>query len=92
VKNLKWGVMIFLAAIGFIAALFYNSMSYSQYRVEVCMEFDGKSNCRTALGATEELAMRTAVDNACAMIASGMTNSMACSAKQPTSIKWLKGK
>jgi hypothetical protein len=91
-KNLKWGLMIALAAIAFIAALFYNSMSYSQFRVEVCMEFAGRTNCRTALGATEELALRTAVDNACATISSGMTDSMACSGKQPQSIKWLKGK
>ncbi len=91
-KNLKWGILIALAAVAFIAALAYNTMSYSQFRVEVCMEFEGRTNCRTALGATEELALRAAVDNACAMIASGMTNSMACSGKAPQSIKWLKGK
>jgi len=91
-KNLKWGVLIALGAIAFIGLLFYNSMSYGQYRVEVCMEFNGQTNCRTALGANEELALRAAVDLACATISSGMTDSMACSGKRPQSIKWLKGK
>lgn len=91
-KNLKWGILIALGAVAFIGLLFYNSMSYGQYRVEVCMDFEGRQNCRTALGATEELALRSAVDLACATISSGMTNSMACSATRPTSVKWLKGK
>lgn len=91
-KNLKWGIAIALGALGFIALLFYNSMSYGQFRVEVCMEFRGQSNCRTALGATEDLALRAAVDLACATIASGMTDSMACSSARPKSVKWLKGK
>lgn len=91
-KNLKWGIAIVLGAVAFIGLLFYNSMSYGQFRVEVCMEFNGQTNCRTALGATEELALRAAVDLACATISSGMTDSMACSSRQPKSIKWLKGK
>jgi len=84
--------MIILAAIGFIAALAYNTMSYSAFRVEVCMDFEGRTDCRTALAATEELALRAAIDNACALISSGMTKSMACTSTQPKSIKWLKGK
>ncbi len=91
-KKTLWTVSILLGAVAFIAALYYNTMSYSAYRVEVCMEFNGQTNCRTALGATEEIALRAAVDNACATISSGMTDSMACSSKQPQSIKWLKGK
>lgn len=91
-KNLKWGIMIAIGAVAFILLLFKNSMSYGQYRVEVCMEFRGQTNCRTALGANEELALRAATDLACATISSGMTDSMACSGKRPQSIKWLKGK
>ena len=91
-KNLKWGIAIAIGALAFIGVLFYNSMSYQQFRVEVCMEFNGKTNCRTALGSTEEVALRAGVDLACATISGGMTDSMACTSKQPQSVKWLKGK
>lgn len=89
-KNKKIGILIALAALGFIAALAYNTMSYSQVKVEVCMEFRGRQDCRTALGATEPLALRAATDLACALIASGMTDSIACSNTPPKSVKWLK--
>ncbi|WP_031497733.1 hypothetical protein [Bryobacter aggregatus] len=91
-KNPKLVVGIIVGAIAFLGALIYNTMSYSQYRVEVCMEYQGRKNCRTALGASEELAVRAATDNACAMIASGMTDSMACTGSQPVSVKWLNRK
>ncbi len=91
-KNRKLMVFIVLAAIGFVGALIYNSMSYAKYRVEVCMEYRGQKNCRTALGGNEDIAMRSAIDNACAQISSGMTDSMACTGSQPVSVKWLSGK
>jgi hypothetical protein len=53
------------------------------------MEFEGRNNCRTALGNTKEVALRTAIDNACALIASGMTQTIACSNTPPKSVKWL---
>ncbi len=87
--NKKFALIIAFAAVGFIGALIYNTMSYSQHRVEVCMEFEGRTDCRTALGSTKELALRTAIDNACALIASGMTQSIACTNTPPKSVKWL---
>jgi hypothetical protein len=89
-KNKRIGILIALAALGFIAALAYNTMSYSAVKVEVCMEFQGRQDCRAASGATEQLALRAATDLACALIASGMTDSIACSNTPPKSVKWLK--
>jgi hypothetical protein len=77
------------AAIAFIALLVYMTTGLSQHRVEVCMEFQGRSNCRTASGPTKEAALRTATENACATISSGMTESTACARMPPTSVKWL---
>lgn len=91
-RRTQWVIVSLLGAVGFFALLYYNTVSYNQYRVEVCMEFQGQTNCRTAQGSSEEAALRTAVDNACAMISSGMTDSMACSSSRPQSVKWLKGK
>jgi hypothetical protein len=52
------------------------------------MEFQGKQSCRIASGTTKEQALRTASENACAIIASGMTDSMACDRSTPTRITW----
>ena len=64
----------------------------SRYRCEVCVEFQGRTQCRTAAAATEMQARRTAQENACAFISSGVTDSMQCGSSQPVSVKWLKGK
>ena len=38
----------------------------------------GMTSCRTAGGSTKEFALRTATNNACAEISSGVTDSIAC--------------
>jgi hypothetical protein len=65
-------------------------MSMAKHRVEVCMQFNGHTVCKTTSGQTEDYALRTAKTNACADIASGVTDSMACERAEPVSVKWLK--
>ena len=67
--------------------ILYASMGLSQYTCEVCIEFDRQTKCRSAAGATREEAQRTATDNACAFLASGMTDSIRCSRTPPTSVR-----
>jgi len=78
-------------AVVFLAILVYSSMGLSQHTAEVCMEFHGQRVCRTASAATRESAQRTATTNACAVLASGMTESMRCNAAPPAKITWLEG-
>ena len=85
-----------LLAIGFvilvIGAVVYSTMSSGRqkFRVEVCMQYQGRNACRTASAATEQGALRTAHENACALIASGVTDSIQCDQyTQPVSVKWL---
>ncbi len=73
-----------------IAALYYSTASLAAHRVEVCMEFKGQTSCRTASGSTEQFALRTATTNACATIASGVTDSIACDQTPPKKVTWLK--
>ena len=73
----------------FIALLTYMTMGLKQHRVEVCVEFQGRKSCRTAAGPTKQQALRTATENACGIIASGMTDSMACSQTPPVSVRYL---
>ena len=76
-------------SLAFIALLAYMTMGMKQHRVEVCMEFMGRRNCRIAAGPTREQALRTASENACATISSGMTESTACGQTPPASVRWL---
>ncbi len=73
-----------------VAALIRSTMSLAKYRVEVCMDYNGRSSCRTAAGSTEEFALRSATNNACALIASGVTDSMGCERTTPRTVTWLK--
>jgi hypothetical protein len=80
-------LLILAAAVVFIGLLVYLSMGQRQVRVEVCVDFQGRRNCRIAAGPTEEQAIRTATENACATITSGMTESMTCGRMPPVSVR-----
>ena len=73
-----------------LGVLIYSSMDLSTYKVEVCVEFSGRSTCKVASGTTEEFALRTAITNACGVIASGVTETLACQGAPPKSITWAK--
>lgn len=88
----KTGWLIGLFIVGLLALVIYSATGLSAYRVEVCMAYDGRTACRSASGADKDTALRTASDNACAQISSGMTDSMACGRSTPTSVKWLEAK
>jgi len=65
-------------------------MNQARYRVQLCMDYQGRTNCATASGSTEEFAIRAATSNACATIASGVTETMQCEHAAPTNVRWLK--
>lgn len=79
-----------LVGAAFLALIIYSTMSMAGHRVEVCMQFEGRTSCKTTAGQTQDFALRTAKANACADIASGVTDSMACERSEPVSVKWLK--
>ena len=81
------GIVIVLVILGVIV---YSSFNLAGHRIEACVTYKGQTACRTASGSTEEFARRTAITNACAQIASGMTDSMACEQSPPTKITQLK--
>jgi hypothetical protein len=83
---------LLLAILGigaFIALLTALTLSGRRVRVEVCMEYRGRQNCKTASGADQQAAVRTATDNACADIANGMTESIQCTNSRPVSVRIL---
>jgi hypothetical protein len=85
-KPVLIGVVFLLVVLG---VLVYSSLNLAQHRVEVCMAFNGQTTCRTAAGQTKDNALETAISNACADIASGVTDSIACERTEPTKETWL---
>ena len=79
--------VLFTAAI--LLLVLYSTMGNAKYRCEVCVAYQGRNACRTASAATKEQAERTARENACAQIASGVTDSIACDNTTPVSVIWL---
>lgn len=82
-KPVLVGLLIFA---GLLALIVYSTFTLGGQRVEVCMQFNGNQSCRTAKGSTKELALRTAIQNACATIASGVTDSLACERAEPVKV------
>jgi hypothetical protein len=85
-KNTTWLAVIFVAAvIGFIV---YSTFHQPRVRAQVCMSFNGRRDCRTASASTRQEALRAAVSNACAQLASGVTESIQCENTKPESVEW----
>ena len=86
-KPVLIGILLFAAL---MALIVYSTMGMAGHRVEVCMQFNGHTSCRTTSGSTEEFAQRTAVSNACAELASGVTETIACEQSPPAKVTVLK--
>jgi hypothetical protein len=67
----------------------YSTVNGPKYRVQICMTYNSRSTCKTVSAKSEEAAVRGGISNACADIASGVTESMGCERTEPTSVKWL---
>lgn len=87
---MKKGLLIGIAVgVVLLAVLVYSTLGLRQHRVEVCVIYNGQEDCRVASGPTREEAQRTATDSACALLTSGMAESIACSSQTPASVTWL---
>ncbi len=84
-KPVVLGILFSLLVLGY---LIYSSFSPKAWRVRVCMTYKGGNNCGTASADKREEALREATMNACAMIASGITESGQCENSQPLSVDW----
>lgn len=84
-KSVWLGILFVLVVVGFVV---YSTMSAGRIRCEVCITFQGRQACRTASASTRDLALRTATENACALISSGVTDSNQCHNTPPDSVRW----
>jgi hypothetical protein len=82
VKWTSWVSLLGLGAI--IAVVVWTSLDVGAVRCEVCITFEGRSACRSVDGATADDARRSAINNTCAHLSSGVTQTMACERTPPT--------
>jgi len=78
-----WLWVVSVAFVLFMALVIYRSLYVAGYQCEVCIQFGGNSACRTVEGPTEQEARTGAINNTCAQLASGVTDTMACERTSP---------
>ena len=86
-KPVLWGIVFVVIVLGVIV---YSSFNLAKHRLEVCITFNGRTNCKTASAVSEEFAQQTATTNACGEIAFGVTETVACEHTAPTKVTRLK--
>ena len=87
---MKKPVLVGILIVAAIALLLVVSMrDVASNRVEVCMEWKGRTNCKTTRASSQQDAIRSATTNACAEMVSGVTDTMACERSEPASVKVL---
>jgi hypothetical protein len=88
-RQWTYGVAV-LFALAVIGLVIYSSFGNAANRVEVCITFGGRQACRTARARDRDAALRTATDNTCAQLASGMDAVNQCTHTPPDRVTWLK--
>ena len=82
---MKWTSWVsLLGLVAIVGVVVYTSLDVGVVRCEVCIRFEGREACRSVDGATADEARRAAVTNACALLASGVTQTMACERTEPS--------
>lgn len=85
---MKRSTLYSLAAVCAVAALFFlMTTARAKVQCHACVEFRGRSNCATAVGATEQAARDGAQSTACGPIANGMDEQIGCSRSPPATIQ-----
>lgn len=86
---MKVGIIVAIFVAAFLALIVYSTLAGPRYRVEICMTYQGHSTCKTVSAKSEQAALRSGAENACADISSGVTDTMRCEQSQPESVRWL---
>jgi len=79
--------IVMTTAIVFMGIVVVRSFQIPGFECDACMEFRNMSVCRTVQAATEAEARSGAINNACALISSGVTDTLACERSTPTKLE-----
>lgn len=83
-RNAIVSAAVLLPVIGYVV---YSSFHVNEFECELCITFAGRQACRTVAAKTEEESMRGALTNACALLSSGVTDTLKCERTQPDKIE-----
>lgn len=87
-KKTVWLAIAFaVVVVGFVVL---STFHQDRLRCEVCITYKGRKDCRVASASTQQGALRAATDNACAQLASGVTETTQCENTPPDSVNWLR--
>ena len=70
-----------------ILLFFYMTTASATQECNVCMEFQGRSNCASALGSSVSEATETAHRTACGPLVRGMNETIACDNRAAVSVQ-----
>ena len=87
-KKTVWLAVVFAALV--LGGVVISTFHQDRVRCQVCVTFKGQRDCRIASATSQDLAVRAAVSNACAQLASGVTETTQCENTQPDSVEWLR--
>ncbi len=75
----KWPVIAAIAfVIAVLAAVTFSTMGNAQVHCEVCVTFNGRTQCGNSASTSRDQAERAATDLACNGLTAGMTELMQC--------------
>jgi hypothetical protein len=83
-------IIVFVIAMAALIAYSTSRATDANYKVKICMAFNGQTACKVASAVSEAGALRTGTEGACADIASGVTETVNCQNAAPQSVSWLK--
>jgi len=85
---MKRSTLYTIAGVLAVATLFFfMTTARAKVQCQVCMDFRGRTNCATAVGATEQAAREGAQSTACGPIANGMDEQIGCGRAEPVSVQ-----
>jgi len=82
-KRVAVGLAVIVAV---VALLYAATLAGAQTECEVCMRYEGREGCRSATGSSREAAEQAAIMTACALVANGVTATIACQGLEPTKL------
>lgn len=83
-RRRRTGLIAIAALLLFMGFVVYRTFHLGGVRCEVCITYNGLSQCRTVDGERQEDVHMAAVNNVCAYLASGVTDNMKCMRTPPT--------
>jgi len=86
-NQLRW--LMVAAAAALLAVLISSTLHQTRLKYEVCVNFNGRSHCATATGATPEEAIRSAREIDCELLSNGRDENVRCTGAEPASVREL---